>query len=80
MLFFLVITGLRFSTDAKSCYFAPYYDDNVSLLDAYSQPHVCASPVWTAFLHFALFLLNNDNANCSFFELQATISLRTLCC
>lgn len=28
MLFFLLITGLWFSTDAKRCYFAPYYDNN----------------------------------------------------
>lgn len=51
MLFFLVITGLCFSTDAKSCYFAPYYD-NIFLLDAYVRPHVCASPVWTVFCTF----------------------------
>lgn len=28
LLFFLLITVLWFSTDAKRCYFAPYYDNN----------------------------------------------------
>lgn len=35
--FFLLITGLWLSTDAKRCYFAPYYDNNFFVLCYVSQ-------------------------------------------
>lgn len=39
LLFFLLITGLWFSTDAKRCYFAPYYDNNFFVLRCVTQAY-----------------------------------------